>query len=120
MFIERDDTTFDRAGTWLVLLLIATTLCTVILQDFDRPLSDQTADTEQREDSESAPEASLTVVEAVTSSVDLSVDSNYFLIDVLPVPGSHVSYPRPDDVSLDRCLKLSRILFSRIISPNAP
>ena len=120
MFTERKDITFDRAATWLVSLLIAATLCTVILQDFDHSFSYQTADTEQTEDGDSTPETIQKVVEAITYSVHLSVDSHYFLIDVVPLPGVNISYPRTSNVSLAGCRKLSRILFRRIISPNAP
>ncbi len=118
---EQEHRMIGKAAQALGLILIVATLSAVVFQDIARPLPTQKADVEQAEDSdEHSGGTEITVVQAVQSSVHVSVVSEYFLIDILPLHGSAIVAPLSNDVLHDSCLKLSRILFRRIISPNAP
>ena len=122
MFSERNNTLLQQLGSCVVLLVVASTLMAAVLQDL-APVTVSVADpaTEQSEGTEDpTPETTLTVAQAVTSSVQLSLDSQYFLIDILPLPEAVVSYPLRDITRYQAGLKFSRILFRRIISPNGP
>lgn len=103
------------------MMLVAATLATVVMQSFGEPRAAETAEVEQTSQGDAdSSELSIRRVEAITSSVDLNVDSQYFLIDIVPIPNREITYPYVGDAALDGCLRFSRILFRRIISPNAP
>ncbi|WP_258099364.1 hypothetical protein [Marinoscillum pacificum] len=79
----------------------------------------QNADTEKSDESKES-DVSLKAFDAITSSVQVSLEQSFILIDVLPdleevkEEYSEVveNFPSPN--------KALKILFRRIISPNAP
>lgn len=76
------------------------------------------SDDDQGEEKES--DLSIKAFDAITSSVQVTLDHSFFLIDVLPEMEEFDEDFTESQEALSAGNKVLKILFRRIISPNAP
>jgi len=71
-------------------------------------------------DDEQKPELSLKAFDAITSSVHISFNHDFLLIDILPDLDDQEEETTGHEQTVLPGSKVLKILFRRIISPNAP
>ncbi|RED93643.1 hypothetical protein C7460_12453 [Marinoscillum furvescens DSM 4134] len=63
---------------------------------------------------------SLKAMDAIPATAQVSLQHEYCLIDILPELEEPQAEPKPKNQFISKANKVFKILFCRIISPNAP